>query len=128
MSNRPANRPSTARKRTPADEKKRNEALAQGYRMTIDGQVYQAVIGDVTPTIARELRQATGHGFMGLLQGLGKDADIDLISEAVWVARRINGEAVTLDEVEVGYQQILSDDFEVDVAQDEEAKTPDPEA
>lgn len=126
MSN--AKRPALARKHTTTTETNREKALAQGYRLTIEGETYQAQLGDVTPAIARELRRATGKGFLGLLREMSTDPDVDLISAAVWVARRTAGEMVAFEEVEVGYHALLGDDFDVAVAESPEAEAPDPEA
>jgi hypothetical protein len=106
----------------------KEEALSQGYKLTIDGETYQAQLGDVTPAIARELRKNTGYGFLGMLRALSTDADVDLVSAAVWVARRIDHDPVAFEEVEVTYAQMLGDNFEVAVAEDEKADAPDPEA
>ncbi len=121
-------RPSLAKKHTRQSELNREKALEQGYKLIIEGETYEARIGDVTPAIARELRKHTGMGFMRLVQEMAQDPDVDLISAAVWVARRIAGEMVSFEDVEVGYAALLGDDFEVAIAEDEEAKTPDPEA
>jgi hypothetical protein len=122
----PQDRRTAASKRRAAMGKE--EALSQGYRLTIDGEVYQAQLGDVTPAIARELRKHTGYGFLGMLRALTTDADVDLVSAAVWVARRIEQDPVPFEEVEVTYKQMLGDGFEVAVAEDEKADAPDPEA
>lgn len=126
MSN--AKRPSAARKHTRTTEQNREEALSQGYRLTIEGEVYQAQLGDVTPALARELRKESGMGFLGLIRQLAGDPDVDLISAAVWVARRIKGEVVAFKDVEVGYAAILSDGFDVATAESDKADAPNPEA
>lgn len=120
-------RPSLARKHTTSSEKKRDEALDAGVRLTIEGVVYEARVGDVTPAIARELRQAIGMGFMGLMNTVAEDPDIDVVSAFVWVARRIKGEFVAFEDVEVSYKQMLSEGFDVDVAGAEEVDTDDPQ-
>ena len=110
----PANaRPPMDRKITRKSEENRDEALDQGLRMSIGGEVFEARVGDVTPAIARELRKHTGNGFMNLVQTTADDPDIDVISAFVWVARRIAGEDVAFDDVQVSYAEMLSDDFDV---------------
>ena len=121
----PQDRKTAASKRRVAMGKE--EALSQGYRLTIDGQVYEAQLGDVTPVIARELRKHTGYGFLGLMRAMATDADVDLVSAAVWVARRVAQDPVEFEEVNVTYAQMLGDNFEVAVA-GEKADAPDPEA
>lgn len=123
---RPQDRRTAASKRREATSKE--EALSQGYRLTIDGQSYEAQLGDVTPAIARDLRRATGFGFLGLMRAMSTDADVDLVSAAVWVARRVAGDQVPFEEVEVTYAQMLGDGFEVAVAESDKADPPDPEA
>jgi hypothetical protein len=119
-------------RRTAASKKReamsKEDALSQGYRLTIDGEVHEAQLGDVTPAIARELRRATGFGFLGLMRALATDADVDLVSAAVWVARRVAGDPVAFEEVEVTYAQMLGDGFEVAVAESDKADPPSPEA
>lgn len=114
-------RPSLAAKTSKKSEADRKAALDQGLRLTVDGNAYEVRLGDVTPSLARELRNATGMGFMQLIGGItGPAADIDLISAFVWVARRIRGEYVDIDDVEVSYAQMLSDGFDVAVAGEEQ--------
>ena len=120
-------RPPLARQHTRSTEAKRSEELDTGYRFTIDGDVFEARFGDVTPLIARELRANIGMGFMSLLGSLGRDPDIDLVSAAVWVARRIRGEHVAFTDVEVSYAQMFADGFRVDMAGAEDVE-PGPEA
>lgn len=111
-----SNRPNLARKVTPGSEKNRANALEQGVRITVDGEAYEIRMGDVTPGLARELRRNVGKSFNALMDEMGRDPDIDSISEFVWLARRLKGEQVALDDVEVSYQQMLADGFEIDTA------------
>ena len=101
------------RKVTRKSEEKRDEALDQGLRLTIDGRVYEARVGDVTPEISRELRRGTDMGFLQLLDTLANRPDVDVISAFVWVARRIQGEYLDLDQVSISYKQFLSDGFDI---------------
>lgn len=123
MSN--AQRPSTARKVTRTTEKNREAALDMGLRVTMEGEVYEVRVGDVTSSMARELRSRLGFGPMQLIKATAIDPDIDLLSAFVWLARRIKGEMVSFDSVEVSYAQLLADGFDVALPGDEE---PDPEA
>jgi hypothetical protein len=117
-------RPTTARKVTRTSEANREDALDQGLRITIDGEAHEVRVGDITSPLARELRAKIGFGPIQLIQLCGADPDVDLISAFVWLARRISGEMVRFEEVEVTYAQLLSDGFDVDVPGGE----PDPEA
>jgi hypothetical protein len=120
-------RPSLQRKHTRTTKQAQQDQLNVGYRMTIDGEVYEARLGEVTPEIARELRRSIGVGFMGLMEQMHRDADIDLVSAAVWVARRIRGERVALEDAVVSYADMLADGFDIgdpgsgDAADDPEA-------
>lgn len=106
-------RPALDRKPTRKSEENRESALDQGIKITIDDEVYEARIGDVTPDIARELRARSGMGFIRLVNEAAQDPDIDLISAIVWVARRIRGEDVDFGDVNVTYRQMLSAGFDV---------------
>lgn len=128
MTNKPANRPSLARKVTPKSEAKRTEALDEGIRMTVEGETYEVRLGDITPQVARELRRATGGSFNALREELGSDPDIDSISAFVWLARRIRGEILSLDDVAIGYAVILGDGFDVETTDGPEEVGDSPEA
>ena len=123
MSN--AKRPSTTRKVTRTSEENRENALDQGLRITMEGEVFEVRVGDITSAMAREVRTNLGFGPMQLIRQCAIDPDVDLLSAFVWLARRINGELVRFSDVEVTYAQLLSDGFDVDVPGDGE---PDPEA
>lgn len=118
-------RPSTARKVTRTTEAKRESDLDNGLRISIEGEPYEVRIGDITSTLARELRAKVGFGPMQLIRQCAIDPDVDLLSAFVWLARRIGGELVRFEDVEVTYAQLLSDGFDVSVP---EGADPDPEA
>lgn len=120
-------RPSTARKHTRTTEKNRDAALEAGIKITLDGEVYEVRLGDVTSNLTRELRRGTGMSFNQLMQEVTNDPDADSIAGFVWLARRIAGEKVEIDDVIVTYGQLLADDFDVDLPGKREAGD-DPEA
>lgn len=120
-----AKRPGTTRKVTRTTEANREDALDQGLRITMEDEVFEVRVGDVTSAMAREVRQHIGCGPMQLIRQCAVDPDIDLISAFVWLARRIAGEVVRFDDVEVTYAQLLSDGFDVDTPGKAES---DPEA
>lgn len=131
MTTTPINRPTLQRKHTTSSEKKRDAALNTGVKLTIEGVDYEVRVGDVTPPIARELRKHADMGFMSLMQAVGEDPDIDVISAFVWVARRLRGELIDFDDVVIDYAAILSDGFDVELAgaaTEEEADASNPEA
>lgn len=80
MSNTPANRPSTARKRTPADEKKREAELNEDYTIEVDGTRYTLVPADVTGLLDMKVRRDTATLLGG--KGLSVTEIIDAISES----------------------------------------------
>jgi hypothetical protein len=111
------------RKVTRKTEENRESALDQGLRITLDGEVFEVRLGDITPAMARDLRGKVGFGPMQLVGQLAVDPDVDLLSAFVWLARRIAGEMVRFEDVEVTYAQLLSDGFDVSTP----GKEPDPE-
>lgn len=118
-------RPTTARKVTRTTETKRESELDQGLLISIDGEDFAVRLGDITSTLARELRAKLGFGPMQLIRQCSVDPDVDLLSAFVWLARRIAGEMVRFEDVEVTYAQLLSDGFDVSAPGKAE---PDPEA
>lgn len=118
-------RPAAAPKVTTSSEKNRENALDQGLRITLDGEAFEVRVGDITSALARDLRAHVGFGPMQLIRQCAVDPDVDLLSAFVWLARRIGGELVRFEDVEVTYAQLLSDGF--DVATPGEVE-PDPEA
>lgn len=121
MTTTPDTRPSLAPKHTRASEEKRNNELDSGLRITVDGEAYEVRLGDLSPALAREIRKVTGRSFNALTDLLSEDPDIDVVTDFVWVARRIRGEDVELEDVVVGYAQLLADGFNI-----ERAGTPEP--
>lgn len=122
MSGKTAARPALARKVTPGSEKSRLDALDQGVKFTIDDATYEVRVGDVTPQLGREIRNSLGMSFQKLMDEVVRDVDVDTISAFVWIARRIKGEQVALDDVTVTYADMLSDGFDIDVAGAEEVE------
>lgn len=118
-------RPSTTRKVTRKTEESRESALDQGLRIVLDGETFDVRLGDITDKLAGELRSRIGCGPMSLIRQCAIDPDIDLLSAFVWLARRIAGEMVRFEDVEVTYAQLLSDGFDVSTPGKAE---PDPEA
>jgi hypothetical protein len=123
-----AKRPNLNRKVTPKSEANRQAELDQGVRLTVDGETYEVRIGDVTANIGRELRRQTGHGFTWLMDAITREPDVDLIADFVWLARRIRGEHVDIEDVAFDYGTLLSDDFEVSLPGADQEDDGDPEA
>lgn len=118
----PESRPSLARKHTRKTEENRTDALDSGMTITLDGETYEVRIGDITPSLARAVRREFGCGPQSLIRQLAADPDIDLLAGFIWLARRIRGEGVDLEDVEAGvsYASLTADDFSAGVAQPEE--------
>jgi hypothetical protein len=106
-------RPTTARKVTRSTEENRQDALEQGVRITLDGESYEVRLADVTPNLTRELRRQTGMSFNQLMREVVTDPDLDSLAGFAWMARRIAGESLEIDDVMVTYAQILDEGFEV---------------
>lgn len=113
-----------------ADEKR--QALEQGLRITLDGRQYEVRFGDVTPAISRELRAATGMGWAQMTGLLMSDPDVDLLQAFVWVARRLKGERLSIDDVEMSYEDVIDivqrNDIEAVTADDAGGDDEGPEA
>lgn len=109
-------RPKVERRDTRKTKASAEADLNRGIEITIAGRAYAVRIGDVSPDLARELRRETGFGFLQLFGSLVGTPDVDTVSAWIWLARRVEGEDVTLAEVdsEVTYATI---------GQLEEAKT-----
>lgn len=120
-------RPSAARKVTRSSEENRQDALEQGVRITLDGESYEVRLADVTPNLTRELRRQAGMSFNQLMREVVTDPDLDSLAGFVWMARRIAGEVVEIDDVIVTYAQILDEGFEV-ATPGKRAEDSDPEA
>lgn len=109
-------RPTLARKTTRKTEEARRAALDTGVTLRVGDEAYTVRIGDITPTLAREVRHVTGRGVAALIETVTESPDIDVVAELIWVARRLRGDTVTLAEVDEafgGYDTLLADDFDV---------------
>lgn len=122
-----ASRPTAARKHTRTTEKNRADAMDAGLKITLEGEVYEVRLGDVTSNLTRELRRGIGMGFNQLMREVTNDPDVDSIAGFVWLARRIAGEKVDIEDVVVTYTQLLADDFDIEVP-DARVGGDDPEA
>lgn len=103
-----ASRPPLNRKHTRTTEANRTSGLDKGVRITLDGVPYEVRAGDLTAVHTRLLRKEAGYGFARLLDLLEEDPDLDVIGTLVWLARTLNGDRVTIDEVlaDIGYEDL----------------------
>lgn len=118
------NRPAIGGKVTRKTEEKRAAELDSGVRFTVGDEVHELRIGDITPRLAREVRRETGSSVMQLLQEVQAAPDVDTIATLIWVAQRIKGVDIALDDVDFDYSVMLSDDFAVGVAEAEVDDSP----
>lgn len=109
-------RPTLQKKVTRVSKAKQDEGLDRGIKITIDGEEYEARVGDVTGKIGGDLRRATGYSFMRLMDLVADDPDLDVLLAWVYVSRRIKGEDIAFDDVELTYAQVLGDGFEIELA------------
>lgn len=117
-------RPPLARKHTPRTKKKADDAMNVGLTISVDGVEYTVRQGDMSSMDTMALRRETGFSFMGLLRAFQSDPDIDLVAALVWLARRIDGEAL------LSYADVASEigyDVDLDVL-GEAGEESDPEA
>lgn len=120
-----SSRPSLAPKVTRKTEQKREQGLDVGFRIHIVGEVYEVRIRDIPNRLVAEMRAQTGSTPLTVFRLLQNGVmDIDIIAQFVWLARRMAGEEVGFDEVELTYGDM--DDFDFTDLEGE-APTPDPE-
>lgn len=119
----PTTRPSTARKVTRKTEEKRDAANDAGLRITIAGESHTVRFGDVTPAIARQLRSEVGLGFMQLITEIAKAPEVDLLAAFVWTSKLVNGERVPLSSIDISYDDVFADDFDMGDANDDDEVT-----
>lgn len=113
------------RRQTRGSESARKAELDAGIAVMLDGVRYAVRMGDLTSIDAAHLRRETGFSFRGLMMAAAKDPDIDVIAAIVWLARRIDGEALlSYEDVagEIGY------DADVDLADLDDGEAEPPEA
>lgn len=118
-------RPSLQRKHTRKTEENRHAGLERGMTVTVDGESYTVRLGDVSPTLGREVRRIYGVGVRSFFGQLANDPDLDLVAGFVWMARRIRGEYVDLEDVESELTYASLGDADVELADENEAAVAD---
>lgn len=116
-----------ARRHTRASESKRKDALDEGIRIKIDGEVYAITAGDLTALDARALRNEVGVSFPRLMQQAAEDFDIDTLAALIWLARRTAGERTLRYEdvaAEIGYDDLEGLDLDPDEDEQPEVDAP----
>lgn len=109
-------RPNMARKHTRTTEANRKAGLDVGFKITVDGRVYQVRAGDLNGLDMAAMRREVGMTFGQLSRIPSDEWDLDIIAAIVWLARRVNGEP-TLTYAEVA-QEMTYDDLD-DLGMDE---------
>lgn len=94
-----------------------------GMKIEVDGRTFIVRQADVSPRQVRELRRETGFSWAGLGRELQRDPDLDLIGALIWLARRIDGEDVSYDDVLDG----LSYDADMKIGVEDKRTKPDSE-
>lgn len=117
-------RPSTARRVTRSTERAQEEQDKRGLCIHIDGADHTVVFSDVTPQVARQVRSVTGMGFMQIVAGIAASPDVDLIAAFLWVEKLLAGEKVTLQSIDVDYDAVFADDFDISDPEDDEVTGP----
>lgn len=115
-------RPSLQKKHTRKTEEARQAGLDAGLRIVIGDEPYEVRLGDISPSLARDVRREFQMGPQKFLATMAADPDVDLLAGFMWIARRIRGEYVDLETVmdSVGYQTLLDNDIEFDSTGPEE--------
>lgn len=78
----------------------RQEAENASISFELAGKRYTIRPGEVPATLAREFRKEVGMSFRAAMVMLNDDMDIDVLQALVWLARRQDGEKVTLDDID----------------------------
>lgn len=99
MSNTPANRPSTARKRTPADERKREAELNEDFTIEVDGTRYTLVPADITGLTEMKVRRETGMSVTELLEKIQAHPGMDLIGCFMYACEVAAGRDADLEKI-----------------------------
>ena len=81
--------------------------------VTIDGTEYRFVYAEVTATIARKVRAATGVSLFTVLGMVTGDVDIDILAAVCYAAELQAGGSKTLADIEVSidYQSEVTVEF-----------------
>lgn len=118
-------RPSLAPKHTRKTEAKRSDALDQGIRIELDGEVYEVRSGDLTAVHSRMLRRECGVSFVQLMEELETACDIDSIAIVIWLARRLRGEElISYEDVANGIDYSIQDRMVIKNTEAEDVDSP----
>lgn len=99
MSNQPANRPSTTRKRTPKTEKAREDALNEDFTIRIDDHSYTLVPADITGLIEMKVRRETGLSVMEIISKMQAAPGMDLIGMFMYACEVAAGRDANLEKI-----------------------------
>lgn len=79
MSNQPANRPSTTRKRTTKTEANRDKALDESFAIKVDDETYNLVPADITGLTELKIRRDTGFSVTEIISKMQSAPGMDVI-------------------------------------------------
>jgi hypothetical protein len=99
---------------------RRAKATGPGVRITWDGVTYTIHQGEIPATIALELRQQAQIPLNQLWGMIAADGGYDLVGILIWLAKRVGGEQVTLNEV----LERITDGTEMDIGGVDATATP----
>lgn len=107
MSNAPANRPSTTRKRTPKDEAVREAKHDQDFSIRVDDTCYTLVPSDINGLVEMKVRRETAKVFGGsgfsineIISSCGSSSvGMDLISCFMYAAETAAGRDADLEQI-----------------------------
>lgn len=120
-------RTSPTRKVTRKTEERRAKELDNGFRIKIAGDEFEVRLRDIPNRLVGDMRAQCGTTPLAVLRTLEAGVmDLDVVGQFVWLARRMRGEDVAYDDVELTYGDMLDDDFDVTDLEGE-APEPDPE-
>lgn len=92
-------RPSTARKRTPADEKKREAELDRDFTIRVDDTAYTLVPADITGLTEMKVRRETGMSVTELIDKLQSHPGMDLIGCFMYACEIAAGREANLEKI-----------------------------
>lgn len=99
MSNAPANRPSTARKRTPRDEAARKAALDDSLTIEVDGERYTLMPADMTGLVEMKVRRETGMSVAEIMSKIQTAPGMDLIGCFMYACEVASGRDADLEKI-----------------------------
>ncbi|WP_332645108.1 hypothetical protein [Aeromicrobium sp.] len=89
-------RPSLAKKQTPASEAKRKQELDQSFAIRVDGVDYVLTPSELTGVQEMEIRRQTGYSVTTLIREITLNPGVDLIGIFKWACNLSQGKPADL--------------------------------